>query len=75
MYNVCIGLSRRRRADPSVISFISLLSWETSITVDNNNDKKKTVLKTKHKKFNLWRWVLYSQTHKKCHENENKKVK
>lgn len=49
MYNVCIGLSRRRRADPSVISFISLLSWETSITVYNNNNKK-TVLKTKHKK-------------------------
>lgn len=49
MYNVCIGLSRHRRADPSVISFISLLSWETSITVYNNNNKK-TVLKTKHKK-------------------------
>lgn len=49
MYNVCI-VSRRRQAYPSVISFISLLSWETSITIYNNNNKTKTVLKTKHKK-------------------------
>lgn len=38
--------------------------------------QRKTVLKKKNikKTFNLWRWILYSQTHKKCHEN-NKKVK
>lgn len=65
----------RRQADPSVI-------WGFFFVVILRNlynslqQQRKTVLKKKNikKTFNLWRWILYSQTHKKCHEN-NKKVK